>query len=191
MVNATSRRMKVRDADILFLPDTPSVPLDHWQHRWQQKLSTGRSVVPHAHHAPERASWVETVAEAVNAAERPVVLIGHGRGIFAAIAALPHITQRIAGGFFAAPYDLDAETAPVSSPHGWPAHIRSRLPFPAMLVGSRNDPACTYEAAEKLAAGWGALMLDAGEAGHIDSESGYGPWPEGSMAFAKFLQKLN
>jgi predicted alpha/beta hydrolase family esterase len=59
-----------------------------------------------------------------------------------------------------------------------------------MVVGSQNDPACSYAAAEALAAGWGALMLDAGEAGHIDAESGYGPWPEGSMAFAKFLQKL-
>lgn len=182
--------MKVREADILFLPDGSRPPHDHWQSRWQQKLSTGRSVVPHAHHAPERAAWVETVSEAANGADRPVVLVGHGHGIFAAIAAMPRITQRIAGAFFAAPYDLGREQALVSSPHGWPAHIRSRLPFPAMLVASRNDAACSFEAAEDLAMDWGALLLDAGEAGHIDAEAGYGPWPEGSMAFAQFLRKL-
>ncbi|MGO4837655.1 alpha/beta hydrolase, partial [Rhizobiaceae sp. 2RAB30] len=27
-------------------------------------------------------------------------------------------------------------------------------------------------------------------AGHINSEAGYGPWPEGSMTFAQFLSRL-
>lgn len=36
----------------------------------------------------------------------------------------------------------------------------------------------------------GALLLDAGEAGHINVESGYGPWPEGTLAFAHFIAKL-
>lgn len=183
--------MKVKDAHILFLPDNAEPSPGHWQWRWRQKLSTGRFVLPHAQHAPERAGWVDVVSEAVNAAERPVVLVGHGHGVLAGIAALPRYTQRIAGAFFAGPVDLDAETAPVSSPHGWPEQVRSRLPFPAMLVASRNDPACSYEAAERLAAGWGAMLLDAGEAGHIDEAAGYGPWPEGSMAFAQFLRKLD
>ena len=30
----------------------------------------------------------------------------------------------------------------------------------------------------------------AGQAGHINTDSGYGPWPEGSMAFAQFLSRL-
>ncbi|MBX3529817.1 MAG: serine hydrolase family protein [Rhizobiaceae bacterium] len=183
--------MKVRDADILFLPDGSQPPHDHWQSRWQQKLSTGRIVVPHVHHAPERGAWIDAVTDAVKGSTLPIVMVGHGHGIFAAIAAVPHIMQRVAGAFFAAPYDLGSEEAPMSSPHGWPTQIRSRLPFPAMLVASRNDPACSYETAEGLASGWGALLLDAGEAGHIDAESGYGPWPEGSMAFAQFLRKLS
>jgi predicted alpha/beta hydrolase family esterase len=182
--------MKVRDADILFLPDGRQPSPDHWQSRWQGKLSTGRTVLPQMHHAPERAAWVDAVSEAANSGERPLVLVGHGEGIFGAIAAIPRITQRIAGAFLAAPHDLSTELALVSAPHGWPAHIRSRLPFPSMLVASRNDPACSYEAAEALAEGWGSVLLDAGEAGHIDAEAGYGPWPEGSMAFAQFLRKL-
>jgi predicted alpha/beta hydrolase family esterase len=183
--------MKVRDADILFLPDGATPPSDHWQFRWQQKLSTGRMVAPKAHHAPERLAWVEAIARAEAGDSRPLVLVGHGHGIFAAIAALPQLGQRVAGAFFAAPHDLAGNASLMSSPHGWPAQLRTRLPFPVMVVGSRNDPACSYAAAEALAAEWGALMLDAGEAGHIDSESGYGPWPEGSMAFAKFLQNLS
>lgn len=188
--------MKTSDTDILFLPDDRVPPRDHWQSRWQQKLSTARLVMPHAQHAPERARWIEAVSAAANAAERPLIMVGHGHGIFAAIAALPFIRQRVAGGFFAAPHDLDAgrgdaEQATVSSPHGWPETLRARLPFPSMLVASRNDPASSFAASEKLADDLGSLLLDAGEAGHIDAEAGYGPWPEGLMAFAQFLRKLD
>jgi predicted alpha/beta hydrolase family esterase len=33
-------------------------------------------------------------------------------------------------------------------------------------------------------------LIDAGEAGHINADSGHGPWPEGTMVFAKFLSQL-
>jgi predicted alpha/beta hydrolase family esterase len=67
---------------------------------------------------------------------------------------------------------------------------RDPLPFPSLLVASRNDPFGSYEHADDIAAAWGSLLLDAGEAGHINAESGHGPWPEGTMVFAQFLGKL-
>ncbi len=181
--------MKVSDVSILFVPDQGEPTPGHWQWRWRQKLSTGRFVLSQAQHAPNR-QRTDVVAEAVNAADRPVVLVGHGHGVLAAVAGIPDYSARVAGAFLAAPVDIGADAAPASSPQGWPAYIRERLPFPAMLVGSRNDAACSYEAAEALATSWGAMMLDAGEAGHLDEEAGYGPWPEGSMAFAAFLRQL-
>jgi predicted alpha/beta hydrolase family esterase len=69
-------------------------------------------------------------------------------------------------------------------------HPRDPLPFPSLLVGSRNDPHASYAAVEDLAFAWGAAMLDAGEAGHINTESGHGPWPEGLMSLAHFLSRL-
>jgi predicted alpha/beta hydrolase family esterase len=41
-----------------------------------------------------------------------------------------------------------------------------------------------------LAAQLGAKLIDAGFSGHINSESGHGPWPEGVMRFAAFLKTL-
>ena len=67
---------------------------------------------------------------------------------------------------------------------------RDPLPFPSLLVASRNDPYSPYEVAEDTRFAWGAKVLDAGEAGHIDAESGHGPWPEGLMSFAGFLKGL-
>ncbi|MFB2608362.1 alpha/beta hydrolase, partial [Rhizobium phaseoli] len=38
---------------------------------------------------------------------------------------------------------------------------------------------------------WGSFLVDAGEAGHINADSGHGPWPEGTMVFAQFLSRLS
>ena len=53
---------------------------------------------------------------------------------------------------------------------------RDPLPFPSIVIASRNDPFCDFDVAEDIAAAWGSLFIDAGQAGHLNSESGYGPW---------------
>ena len=63
--------------------------------------------------------------------------------------------------------------------HGWAPIARKPLPFPALLVGSRNDPYCSLERAEGLAQAWGARFIDYGERGHVNAESGLGDWDEG------------
>jgi predicted alpha/beta hydrolase family esterase len=64
------------------------------------------------------------------------------------------------------------------------------LPFPSVLVASRNDPYCGYPRSEQLAKAWGATLIDAGETGHINADSGHGAWPEGLLRFATFLSRL-
>jgi predicted alpha/beta hydrolase family esterase len=46
-------------------------------------------------------------------------------------------------------------------------------------VASRNDPFCRWPRAEQLARDWGAELIDLGEAGHINADSGLGDWPQG------------
>jgi len=41
---ATSRTMKIRDADILIIPGYRNSEPDHWQSRWQAKMATARRV---------------------------------------------------------------------------------------------------------------------------------------------------
>jgi predicted alpha/beta hydrolase family esterase len=48
-----------------------------------------------------------------------------------------------------------------------------------VVVASRNDPYMAFDCAVALARDWGARMVDAGFAGHINVASGHGPWPEG------------
>lgn len=182
--------MKVKDADILIIPGYTNSGPDHWQTRWQNKLSTARRVEQAEWSKPVRDDWVARVGEAIAEAERPVVLIAHSLGIPTAIHALAETDGKIAGAFFVAPPD-------VANPEIRPKHLmtfgpypRDPLPFPSITVASRNDPFCPFEVAEDIAGAWGSLFIDAGEAGHLNAESGHGPWPEGSMTFAHFMSRL-
>lgn len=182
--------MKAKDADILIVPGYGNSGPDHWQSRWQQRIPSARRVEQKEWAKPVLSDWIETLAAAVDEAEKPVVLVGHSLGVPTIVHALAHLRRKVAGAFLVAPPD-------VSDPKIRPKHFltfgpypRERLPFPTMVVASRNDHYSSYEAAEEIADAWGALLLDAGEAGHINVESGYGPWPEGTLAFAHFIAKL-
>lgn len=182
--------MKVKDCDILIVPGYKNSGPDHWQSRWQAKLSTARRVEQAEWSKPVLEDWVDTLVTEVNRSERPVVIIAHSLGIPTTVHGVPHFRQPVAGAFLVAPPDvLDASLRPKHLLTFGP-YPRDPLPFPSITVGSRNDPFCALETAEEIAGAWGSLFIDAGEAGHINSDSGYGPWPEGSVAFAKFLSRL-
>ncbi len=182
--------MKVRDADILIVPGYTNSGPDHWQSRWQSKLSTARRVEQTEWSKPVREDWTASVAKAVNEAEKPVVLVAHSLGVAAAVQAVSRFRKPVAGAFFVAPPD-------VANPKIKPRHLmtfgpypREPLPFPSIVIASRNDPFCAFDVAEDIAGAWGSLFIDAGETGHLNADSGFGPWPEGSMTFAKFLTDL-
>lgn len=182
--------MKVKDADILIVPGYTNSGPEHWQSRWQSRLSTARRVEQAEWSKPVREDWTANVAKAVNEAERPVVIVAHSLGVAAAIQAIPRFQKPVAGAFLVAPPD-------VANPEIRPRHLmtfgpypRDPLPFPSLLIASRNDPFCAFDVAEDIAAAWGSLFIDAGETGHLNADSGFGPWPEGSMTFAKFMTDL-
>lgn len=182
--------MKAKDADILIIPGLDGSGPAHWQTRWEGRLSTARRVHQADWSAPERQGWTQAVADAVNAAERPVVLVAHSLGVAAAVQALPLFGKRVAGAFFVAAPDLEAGPAAPQSMREFGPYPEDPLPFPSIFIASRNDPHADFARSEQTAAGWGSLFIDAGEAGGLDTASGHGPWPEGSLVFAKFVSRL-
>ncbi len=115
------------------------------------------------------------MAAAVNEAERPVVIVAHSLGVATVVQAIPQFRKPVAGAFFVAPPD-------VANPEIRPRHLmtfgpypRDPLPFPSITVASRNDPFGAYEHAEDITNAWGSFLIDAGESGHINSDSGHGP----------------
>jgi predicted alpha/beta hydrolase family esterase len=59
-----------------------------------------------------------------------------------------------------------------------------------VLIASRDDSYSAYADSEALAQSWHVELVDAGESGHLNDESGHGPWPEGLMRFASFMRTL-
>jgi len=182
--------MKSSDATILIVPGWNGSDADHWQSRWESRLSTARRVEQADFARPDRTAWTEALRAAVAAADKPVVVVAHSLGVPTLVHAAPDLPEgKVAGAFLVAPPDLEAAPADPLFASFAPVP-RARLPFPALVVASRNDPYCAYARAQDLAAAWGAELLDAGEAGHINPAAGFGPWPEGSMRFLGFLRAL-
>jgi hypothetical protein len=65
-----------------------------------------------------------------------------------------------------------------------------RLPFPVLMVASENDPYLPIEVAAPLASAWGAQLVDVGRQGHINVESGHGPWPAGEGLLRGFVARI-
>jgi predicted alpha/beta hydrolase family esterase len=104
----------------------------------------------------------------------------------------------VAGAFLVGPADVDNAGAwPANESEGLPSAIRSfapipidPLPFPSRLIASSTDPYCSIERAQQLGSAWGSNLSIIANAGHINSESGHGPWPEGLLTFGVFLKQL-
>jgi predicted alpha/beta hydrolase family esterase len=183
--------MKIKDAEILIVPGYTNSGPDHWQSRWEAKMATARRVEQAEWSKPVREDWVARIREEIARAEKPVVLVAHSLGVAAAVHAVQDKPDNVKGGFFVAPPEVD-------NPKVRPKHLMTfgpypsdPLPFPAFVIASRDDPFSTFEKAAKIqAADWGAFLVDAGQSGHINAESGHGPWPEGLMVFAEFMKRL-
>lgn len=184
------RGMKVKDATILIVPGYTGSGPDHWQSRWAGKLSTARVVEQADWDNPVLEDWTERLAHAVNGSERPVVLIAHSLGVATVVRGIPQFRAPVAGAFLVSPPDLELEGNLPANLMAFGPYPRDPLPFPSVVAASSNDPYCALDVAEDIANAWGSALVHAGEAGHINVESGYGPWPEGSMAFANFLTRL-
>ena len=73
----------------------------------------------------------------------------------------------------------------------WSPIALQRLPFPSMLVGSHNDPCCSFERARMFATTCGSRFVDLGQAGHINAESGLGDWPAGHALLQSLIDLPN
>lgn len=184
--------MRSRDTDLLIIPGLGGSGPDHWQSRWQAKLPNAVRVEQDDWDRPVAAAWEDRIVAAAARCERPVVAIAHSLGVVALVRAAARIAEigRFAGAFLVAP---PGETALIGIPAIDPAfrpYPTDPLPFPSILVGSHDDPFVGIEESATLSAAWGSAFIDAGNAGHINADSGHGPWPEGLMAFGGFLSRL-
>ena len=178
----------MKPENVLILPGWQNSGPSHWQSRWEAAHGY-RRVDQHDWMTPQRGDWMARLEDVVLAADGPVVLVAHSLGcmLTAAWAAHSKNSARVRGALLVAPGDPEREALRSLLP-SWSPVVRQRLPFPAILVGSRDDPYCTFERAQGFAADWGARFIDLGNAGHINADSGLGDWLQGHAWLAELMK---
>ena len=169
---------------IFTLPGWQGSGAQHWQIRWTE-LFGDELVAQHDWMHPLRGDWITRLEDVVQnqlkkQPDAPIAFVAHSLGchLIASWAALsPHVSK-VAGALMVAPPDpLQANLPPQL--HSWRKPVLNTLPFKTALVVSNNDPFCSFAAAQQLAQNWGAELVNIGERGHINAESGLADWSAG------------
>jgi predicted alpha/beta hydrolase family esterase len=66
----------------------------------------------------------------------------------------------------------------------------SRLAIPSVLLASETDPWMKFESASIWARVWGSQLISLGDAGHINTEAGFGPLPQARSLVEAMVQRL-
>jgi predicted alpha/beta hydrolase family esterase len=160
---------------------------DHWQTLWEQKFGAVR-VRQDDPAQPDPALWAARLEEVIEATPGELVLVAHSLGVLTVAhwASRYPMPERVRGALLVAPPDPDRPDA-LEEVRRFAPLPAGLLPFPALVVASENDPYAALEWAEALAETWEAAFVTAGEAGHINTASGHGDWPEGEVLLGECL----
>lgn len=174
---------------ILIVPGLYNSGPDHWQTHWEHALGAER-VEQTDWERPALGDWTISLAEAVR--QNPgAILVAHSLGC-ALVAHLTQVTggRGIGGALMVAPADVNREGPAGRLLTGFSPIPRQRLPFPSLVVASRDDPYVEIARAEAFARGWGSRFVDLGRAGHINVASGHGPWVKGRALLADLIREV-
>jgi uncharacterized protein len=174
---------------LLILPGINNSGPQHWQTLWQQRKSDALRLAPANWNCPELDDWISALDRAVEACTAPPLLVAHSLGCLLSVcwAKQPRPNLSIRGMFLVAPPNFKRTGFLAPSFANVP---ESRIPYPALVVSSTDDPHCSIEVAERFAKAWEAGFVSVGPRGHIATEPGNGDWEEGSRLLEAFAAGL-
>ena len=177
--------------DILILAGLWNSGPQHWQTHWERKYPAWERVAHRDWINPHCEEGVAELDAAIAACQGRPILVAHSLGCNLVTQwAKSGSPLKVAGAFLVAPSDADAPSYP-GEVHGFTPMPMETLPFPSIVVASSNDQYVTLERARAFAQAWGSKLVEIGDAGHINGDSGHGPWPEGEAMLEEFCRDLN
>lgn len=194
--------MRLKDLDIVIVPGWSSSGPGHWQTRWEENFRTARRIEQADWFAPKRDAWVAKVVDGLKEIETPSLIVAHSLGVITTAHALAELgeeaREHALGAFLVAPADVEnADRWPITKGQAFVDHgpdfapiPAQPLPIPSVVIASADDPYCSLARANQMAEAWGADVVEAGDCGHLNIESGHGPWPEGLMRLGWFLKQI-
>lgn len=146
-------------------PGAVRIQVDDWG---QADLGRWAAAIDNAQQRHRAAGWV-AVAHSFGCLALAHHVARGGRGLHGALLVAPANPDRFA---------LD---------EGQVAHA---LPFPSTLVLSANDPWMAHADALYFGRRWGSVIVDAGQAGHINPAAGFGEWPQALTWAHQHVQRV-
>lgn len=154
----------------------------HWQTWWQNQDARALRVEQEDWVKPDIDAWANNICRAISRIGEPVWLVAHSFGCLASLRVVQENSSGIAGLLLVALADPDKFSLAHRLPQG-------KLNMPSILVASTTDPWLRFDKAVRLANTWGSQLVNAGDAGHINTESGFGMWIEGMMLLSQMKQR--
>lgn len=164
---------------VLVIPGLRNSGDAHWQTWLQGQYRGALRVQQDDWDRPDVEAWSQRIAQTITraSAETEWVAVAHSFGCLALTHYLAQQTATAKQGrgcinsaLLVAPADPDK------------FGISDKLPgeglgIASTLIASETDPWMPLDRAKLWAHAWGSRLVNLGDAGHINVESGYGPWP--------------
>jgi len=166
------------------VPGLGSSGPEHWQTWLEARLANAVRIQQTDWKDANLADWSARVRWHFSRTPGRFIIVAHSFGVLAAVQAASDYRERIIGALLVAPADPARFGVEELLPQG-------PLGFPAIVVASTNDPWLRIGRATRFAKVWQAEFINLGAAGHINAESGYGPWPEGRMLLERLQTQEN
>lgn len=170
------------DYDFVLVPGFGDSGPHHWQSEWQALTPAFKRITQRRWDERAIDRWITAIERMLANCAKPAVLIGHSLGAVAACALPEGFHANVAGLFIVAPPEpsmFHAEDVVPTVP----------LYAPAVVIASHDDPVMSFQRASWFAERWGARLVDLGESGHINAESGFGQWRGGLELLASFVKE--
>ncbi|MDZ5458544.1 RBBP9/YdeN family alpha/beta hydrolase [Azohydromonas lata] len=170
---------------LLIVPGLRDSGPGHWQ-TWLQRRHRGAlRVCQDDWDTPDLPRWAQRVDDTLRqAGGARCIAVAHSFGCLALARCLAlRPDAPIAAVFMAAPAEPDKFGVAPLLP-------RRPLGVPGLLVASDTDPWMQADSALGWAGRWGMETLNLGDAGHINAESGFGPWPLAQRWVEAMAQRL-
>ena len=182
MAKTQTRETREKEPLVLLIPGLDGSGPGHWQRRWAEEMDNAQIVDLGLWEKPHRNTWINRLNHSVQRAGRPVVLVAHSLGCLLtawwAKFEQPGPSSPVLGALLVAPPEVDFFPRD-DRLNGFAPTPSDALPFPSVLVASRNDPWIGFPTARLLARQWGSQFVDAGDTGHINADSKIGSWEDG------------
>ena len=170
-LHTPSERAATR-ARLVIVPGLHGSGAEHWQSWLQGQVDDAVRVEQDDWGAPDLERWSTRVAATLAGLGRgPHVVVAHSFGCLATVhAAARDPALDVAQVLLVAPAEPNRfDAAPVLP--------QSRLAVRSCVVASDNDPWMSATQAHAWALRWGSDWINLGNAGHVNVDSGYGPFP--------------